>query len=70
MPTLDNKNDRLSTSLKAYNPSSKITDSSPTIEDLQKENNQLLEQLEERKTIDTHIHHDNAVLPKKVNSLQ
>jgi hypothetical protein len=70
MPTLDPKIDKLSTSLKGPKPSSKITDSAPTIEELQMENHQLLQQLEERKTIDAHLHHDNAVLQAKVNSLQ
>ena len=70
MPTLDPTTDRLSTSLKGSNPSSEIIDSSPTIEELQKENHQLLQQLEERKSIDTHLHHDNAVLQKKINFLQ
>jgi hypothetical protein len=70
MPTLDPKIDRFSTSLKGSKPSSEITDSAPTIEELQKENHHLLQQLEERKTIDTHLHHDNAVLQTKVNSLQ
>jgi hypothetical protein len=70
MPTLDPKTDKLSTFLKGSKPSSKITDSVPTIEQLQKENHQLLQQLEERKTIDAHLHHDNAVLQTKVNSLQ
>jgi hypothetical protein len=62
MPNLDPKTDKLSTSLKESKPSSEITDSVPTIEKLQKENHKLLQQLEERKTIDTHLHHDNAVL--------
>jgi hypothetical protein len=70
MPTLDPKTDKLSTSLKGSKPSSEIVDSVPTIEQLQKENHQLLQQLEERKTIDVHLHHDNAVLQAKVNSLQ
>jgi hypothetical protein len=70
MPTLDPKTHRLSTSLKGYKPSSEIIDSAPTIEELQKENHQLLQELEERKTIDTHLHHDNAILQIKVNSLQ
>jgi hypothetical protein len=70
MPTPDPKNDRLSTSFKGSKPSSEITDSAPAIEKLQKENFQLMQQLEERKTIDTHLHHDNAVLQAKVNSLQ
>ena len=70
MPTLDPKNDRLSTSLKGSKPSSEIIDSALAIEKLQKENSQFLQQLEERKTIDTHLHHDNAVLQAKVNSLQ
>ena len=70
MLTLDPKNDRLSTSLKGSKPSSEITDFAPTIEKLQKENHHLLQQLEERKTIDTHLHHDNAFLQEKENSLQ
>jgi hypothetical protein len=69
MPTLDPKTDIFSTSLKGYKTSSEITDSALAIEKLQKENHQLLQQLEERKTIDTHLHHDNAVLQVKVNSL-
>jgi hypothetical protein len=67
MPTLDPK---LSTSLKGSKPSSEITDFAPTIEKLQKENHKLLQQLEERKTIDAHLHHDISVLQAKVNSLQ
>jgi hypothetical protein len=70
MPSLDPKIDRLSTSLKGSKPSSEITNSALTIEKLQKENHQLLQQLEERKTIDAHFHHDNEVLQEKVNSLQ
>ena len=70
MLILDTKNARLSTSLKGSKPSSETTDSTPAIEKLQKENHQLLQQLEERKTIDTHLHHDNAVLQEKVKSLQ
>jgi ribosome-associated translation inhibitor RaiA len=70
MPTLDPKTDRLSTSLKGSKLPSEITNYSPTIEKLQRENHQLLQQLEERKTVDTHLHHDNAVLQAKVNSLQ
>jgi hypothetical protein len=70
MPTLDPKIDKLSRSLKGPKPSSEIIDSSPTIEELQRETHQLLQQLEERKTIDAHLHHDNAVLQAKVNSLQ
>jgi hypothetical protein len=70
MSTLDPKNDRLSTSFKGSKPSFKIIDSAPTIKKLQKENSHLLQQLEERKTIDTHLHHDNAVHQAKVNSLQ
>ena len=38
--------------------------------DLQQENVQLVQQLEERKTMDTHLHHDNEILQAKVNSLQ
>jgi hypothetical protein len=70
MPTLDSKNDRFSTFLERYKTSSEIIVFSPTIEELQKENHQLLQQLEERKTIDTHLHHDNEVLQTKVNLLQ
>jgi hypothetical protein len=70
MPTPYPKTDRLSTSLKGSKPSLETIDSTPTIEKLQKENHQLLQQLEERKKIDTHIHHDNVVLQTKVNSLQ
>jgi hypothetical protein len=70
MPTLDPKIDKLSPSLKGPKPSSEITDYSPTIEELQRENHHLLQQLEERKTMDAHLHHDNAVLQEKVNSLQ
>jgi ribosome-associated translation inhibitor RaiA len=58
------------TSLKGSKPSSEIIDSVPTIEQLQKENHQLLQQLEERNTVDVHLHHDNVVLQGKVNSLQ
>ena len=43
IPTIDPKNDRLSTSIKGSKPSSEITDSSPAIEKLQKENSQLLQ---------------------------
>jgi hypothetical protein len=70
IPTLDPKNDRVSTSPKVSKPSSKIIDSALAIEKLQKENSQLLQQLEEMNTIDTHLHHDNAFLQAKVNSLQ
>jgi hypothetical protein len=60
----------LSTSLKGSKPSSEITNFVSTIEKLQKENHNLLQQLEERKIIDPHLHHDNAILQEKVNSLQ
>jgi predicted nuclease with TOPRIM domain len=70
MPTPDPKSDKHSTCFKGYKPSSEITDPSPAIENLQKENFQLLQQLEDRKTMDTHLHHDNAVLQAKVNSIQ
>jgi hypothetical protein len=70
MPTLDPKTDRFSTSFKGSKTSSEITNSAPSIEKLQKENHQLLQQLEERKTIATHLHRDNAVLQAKVKSLQ
>ena len=29
-----------------------------------------MQQLEERKTMDRHLHHDNTILQEKVNSLQ
>jgi predicted RNase H-like nuclease (RuvC/YqgF family) len=70
MTTLDPKFIKLTTSLKGPKPSSEITDYAPTIEDLERENHQLLQQLEERKTMDAHLHHDNPVLQEKVNSLQ
>jgi hypothetical protein len=70
MPTLDHKTDRMFTSLKGSKPSLEIIDSAPTIEELQNEIHHLLQHLEERKTIDTHLHHDNAVLQTNVNSLQ
>jgi hypothetical protein len=69
MPTPDPKNDILSTYFKGSKPSFKIIDSAPIIEKIQKENFQLMQQLEERKTINTHLHHDNAVLQAKANSL-
>ena len=59
MPTPDPKTERISTSFKGYKPSSEIYDLSPTIENLQQENDQLLQQLEERKTLDKYLHHDN-----------
>ena len=70
IPTPDPKNEKHSSYFKGSNPSSKIIDLDSTIEKLQKENFQLLQQLEHRKTMDTHIHHDNAVLQAKVKSLQ
>jgi hypothetical protein len=69
MPTPYPKTDRLSTSFKGSKPFSKISDLAPTIEKLQQENDQLLQQLEERNTLDEHLHHDNAILQEKVNSL-
>jgi hypothetical protein len=62
MTTLDPKFDKLTTSLKGPKPSSEITGSTKTIEELQIENHQLIQQLKERKKIDAHLHHDNAVL--------
>jgi uncharacterized protein YoxC len=70
MPTPDPKTDRLSTSFKGSKPSYEISDLAPTIENLQHGNNHLLQQLEKNKTLDEHIHHDNAILQVKVNSLQ
>jgi chromosome segregation ATPase len=71
MPTSASKVDIPSTSIKGSKPSSfETSDHTPIIEKLQQENAQLLQQLEERKTMDRHLHHDNAVLQEKVNSLQ
>jgi hypothetical protein len=70
MPTPDPKTDRVSTSFKGSNPSSEMSDHTPAIEELQQENVQLLQQLEERKTLDKNPHHDNATIQVKVNSLQ
>ena len=70
MPTLDPKTDRHSTYFNGSKPSSEIFDPAPAIEKLQQENFQLLQQLEDRKTMDMHLHHDNAILQAKVNSLQ
>jgi regulatory protein YycI of two-component signal transduction system YycFG len=70
MPTSTSKADRASTSIKGSKPSSKTSDHTPVIEKLQQENAQLLRQLEERNTMGRHLHHDNAVLQEKVNSLQ
>jgi hypothetical protein len=70
MPTPDPKTETLSTSFKGSKPSSNIYNHTPTIENLQQENVQLLQQLEDRKTMDRHLHDDNAILQAKVNSLQ
>jgi hypothetical protein len=70
MPTLDPKTDRIYTSFKGSKPSFEISNLAPTIEKLQQENDHLLQQLEERKTLDEHLHHDNTILQAKVNSLQ
>ena len=71
MPTSSSRVDIPSTSIKGSNPSSFETSyHTPIIEKLQQENSQLLQQLEEGKTIDRHLHHDNVVLQEKVNSLQ
>jgi hypothetical protein len=70
MPTPYHKIDKHSTYFKGSKPSFEISDPALAIENLQPENFQLLQQLEERKTLDTHIHHDNAILQSKVNSLQ
>jgi hypothetical protein len=70
MPTLYHKTDRNYTYFKEYNPSFKIFDPAPAMEKLQQENFQLLQQLEERKTMDMHLHHDNEILQAKVNSIQ
>jgi hypothetical protein len=70
MPTSTSKADRASTSIKGSKPSSKTSDHTLVIEKLQQENAQLLRQLEERNTMGRHLHHDNAILQEKVNSLQ
>ena len=57
-------------SIKGSKPSDETSDHTPFIEKLQQENAQLLQQLEERKTMDRNLHHDNAVLQAKVNYLQ
>jgi hypothetical protein len=62
IPTPSSKYDIPSTSTKEPKPSS--------IEQLQKENAQLLQRLAERETVDRHLHHDNVVLQAKVNYLQ
>jgi hypothetical protein len=70
MPTPDPKMNRICTNFKGFKPSSEISDHNPTIENLQYENFQLLQQLEEMKTLDNHLHHDNAILQANVNCLQ
>jgi hypothetical protein len=70
MPIPDPKTDRIYTSFKGSKPSFDISNHTPTIENLQHENVQLLQQLEERKTMDRHLHHDNAILQVKVKSPQ
>jgi hypothetical protein len=70
IPTSASKVDRPSTSIKGSKTSSETFYHTPIIEKLQQENDQLLQQLEERKIMDRHLHHDNAVLQEKVNSLQ
>jgi hypothetical protein len=70
MPTQYPNIDRLSTSFKGSKPSSEISDHTPAIEKLQQENVQLLQQVEERNTMDRHLQHDNVVLQEKVNSLK
>jgi hypothetical protein len=70
MPIPDPNTDRLYTSFKGSKPSSEISDHTPATEKLQQENVQLLQQLEERKTMDKHLQHDNEILQAMVNSLQ
>jgi hypothetical protein len=62
IPTPSSKYDIPSTSTKDPKPS--------YVEQLKKENAQLLQHLAERETVDRHLHHDNDVLQAKVNSLQ
>jgi hypothetical protein len=71
MPTSSSKDDIPSTSIKgskssSFEPSNHI----PVIEKSQQENAQLLQQLEERKNMDRHLHYDNVVLQTKVNYIQ
>jgi hypothetical protein len=70
MPTLDHKTDRKSTSFKGSESFSEIPGPALAMEKSQQQNFQLLQQLEDRKTMGTHLHHDNTVLQAKVNSLQ
>jgi hypothetical protein len=71
MPTSASKVDIPYTSINGSKPSSfEPSNGTPIIEKLQQENAQLLQQLEERKTMDMNLHHDNAVLQEKMNSIQ
>jgi hypothetical protein len=71
MHASSSKSDIPSISIKGSKPSSfEPYDHTPIIEKLQQENDQFLQQLEERKTMDRHLHHGNAILQEKVNYLQ
>jgi hypothetical protein len=71
IPTPSTKCDMPSTYTKKPKPSSlEQSDQFPTVEQLQKENAQLIQHLAKRETMDRHLHHDNVVLQAKVNSLQ
>jgi hypothetical protein len=62
IPTPSSKYGIPSTSTKDPKPSS--------LEQLKKENAQLLQRLAEHETVDRHLYHDNVFLQGKVNSLQ
>jgi len=71
MPTSSYKDDIPSTSIKGSKTSYFETyDHTRVIEKFQQENAQFLQQLEEGKTMDRNLHHDNVVLQEKVNYLQ
>jgi hypothetical protein len=71
VPKPSTKCDMPSTSTEKPKPSPiEQSDQSPTVEQLQKENAQLIQRLAEHETMDRHLHHDNIVLQAKVNSLQ
>jgi hypothetical protein len=71
MPTSTSKFDMPYTSIKGSKHSYfEPSDHTSIIENLQQENAQLLQQLEEQKTMEINLHHDNLVLQKKMNYLQ
>jgi hypothetical protein len=71
IPKPSTKCDMPSTSTDKPKPSLiEQSNQSPTVEQLQQENAQLIQRLAEHETLDRHLHHDNVVLQAKVNSLQ